>query len=332
MTTYYFQPVRRPESANDFVASTNLSFAAGRLTNLCLDLNVLARIKEAMNNRALLQPYGLIDLASTLANPGIILNPGLAYREMQVGFVEDNRRAFNDYLAEFAPQYHDTPDATWMPAGAEMRSFWDIPKASQAVHLPYYVGQLLLMVARQSSDEAPLRRLESYLLDIQQLLGQFLPIEARIAQFIFYDRARVPLGEWHAFCGEIRKNFTKSMSSPERLRKSALNQMLDTYPLRAARSMHNRNALEGEFWIATQDIGLAYFARSFCYHADHRSPAGLYSAFEPLSPYSEMTTDQYWIEAEAMFDSFAAKSSWQVSDSDLEATALDIEARLTVHL
>ncbi len=44
--------------------------------------------------------------------------------------------------------------------------------------------------------------------------------------------------DWKAFSGEIRMNFSKSVGSERTLLKAALSQILDTYLLRAAQSMH----------------------------------------------------------------------------------------------
>ncbi|MCA1867775.1 hypothetical protein HW571_19030 [Agrobacterium genomosp. 3] len=222
-----------------------------------------------------MKDLGLLELAEILANPGIILNPGLAFREMEERFLENDWRAFNEYLATFAPEYQDTPDATWKPSGSPMTSFWDLPEAAQRVHLPNYISQLMLISWRKT-DLAPLSQLEGYLSEMLRRLGQFQPLEARIAQFVFYDRKRAPNEDWKAFCGEIRANFSKSAGSERTLLKAALNQMLDTYLLRAAQSMHYGQALEADFWIATQDKGLANFAETFFYDEEFLSPSRLF--------------------------------------------------------
>ncbi|SCX22724.1 hypothetical protein DSM25558_3204 [Agrobacterium sp. DSM 25558] len=278
-----------------------------------------------------LKDLGLFDLAEVLANPGIILNPGLAFREMEERFVENDWRAFSEYLTTFAPEYQDTPDATWDPSGSPMKNFWDLPKTAQAVHLPSYISQLLLISWRKT-DAAPLRQLEGYLSDVLRYLGQFQPLEARIAQFLFYDRMRARNEDWKAFCGEIRTNFSKPAGSKRTLLKAALNQMLDTYLLRAAQSMHYGQKQEADFWIATQDTGLAYFAKTFFYDEAHLSPSGLFSTFERLMPFAEMTTEQYWLDAEALFDNFSEAPKWQISDEELASLAKEIEAKLLERL
>ncbi|MBB3916181.1 hypothetical protein [Rhizobium fabae] len=327
MATYYFKPVRRFYDEFDIATSARAAAFGGKRINLCLDLNVAARFNQAGSDQAKLKDLGLLELAAVLANPGIILNPGLAFREMEERLVEKDWRAFNEYLTTFAPEYDDTPDATWDPTGSPMKSFWDLPETAQAVHLPYYISQLLLISWRKT-DGTPLRRLEGYLSDMRRYLGQFQPLEARIAQFVFYDRERAHNGDWKAFCGEIRTNFSKPAGSPRTLLKAALNQMLDTYLLRAAQSMHYREKLEADFWIATQDAGLANFAATFCYDEEHLSPSGQFSVFERLVPFPEMETEQYWIEAENLFDAYSTKENWQISDEELESLAKETEVRL----
>jgi PAS domain S-box-containing protein len=141
--------------------------------------------------------------------------------------------------------------------------------------VPNYISQLMLISWRKT-DLAPLSQLEGYLSEMLRRLGQFQPLEARIAQFVFYDRKRAPNEDWKAFCGEIRANFSKSAGSERTLLKAALNQMLDTYLLRAAQSMHYGQALEADFWIATQDKGLANFAETFFYDEEFLSPSRLF--------------------------------------------------------
>jgi len=325
--TYYFKPVRRWHDVTDIAASAKAAASKGRRINLCLDLNVAARFHQAGTDQTKLKDLGLLELAEILANPGIILNPGLAFREMEERFVENDWRAFNEYLATFAPEYQDTPDATWKPSGSPMSSFWDLPEGAQRVHLPYYISQLMLISWRKT-DLAPLSQLEGYLSEMLRRLGQFQPLEARIAQFVFYDRKRARNEDWKAFCGEIRANFSKSAGSERTLLKTALNQMLDTYLLRAAQSMHYGQALEADFWIATQDNGLANFAETFFYDEEFLSPSRLFSAFQRVSPFAEMTAEEYWLEAETLFDNYSEAPKRQISDEDLASLAEEIEANL----
>jgi hypothetical protein len=71
--------------------------------------------------------------------------------------------------------------------------------------------------------------------------------------------------------------------------------------LRADADRHEILVYEGEFWIAKQDRGLACFAQSFCYHAGHRSPAGLCSVFQPSALPAALAADlvlSHWAQCE----------------------------------
>ncbi len=41
-----------------------------------------------------------------------------------------------------------------------------------------------------------------------------------------------------------------------------------------------------------------------------------------------MTAEQYWLDAEALFDNYSEASRWQISDEDLASLAEETEAKL----
>lgn len=335
MANYFLKPVRYPDDNGEFRSSAGSNWAGGRLTNVCFDLNILARISEVLGNPSSAETHDLPELQRELAVPGLILNPGFAYREMDPQKLIGNWEAFERFVSSLSPAYRDTPDATWTPelswsvgqADDAPRSFWALPEAKREYLIGFYIAQLLLRVGRNALGE-PQTMLLAYLNDSYRLSGQFLPLEARIAQFVYFDRSRVPAGAWSKFCRDIRENFTKSASTLPRLQSVVLNQVLDTVLLRSAQVLHYRTSLESDVWIVTQDRGMANFASTFCYSPDHRSSIGLYSAFMTLSPFPEMDTDPYWRETDAMIDHFADAPRRTFELPYLETRARQIEEQL----
>jgi hypothetical protein len=339
LVNYFLKPVRYPDDHEAFRSNAQSNWRLGRLTNVCLDLNILARIGGALSDPSLDEKHGLRELRQELSLPGLILNPGFAYREMDPQKLDDNREAFEQFLSGLSPAYRDMPDATWSPelswsfgqADDAPRSFWALPDAKRDYLIGFYIAQLLLRIGRKSLGE-PQNQFKSYLEDGYRLTGQFLPLEARIAQFAFFDRSRTPVGAWSKFCGDIRDNFTKSAGTLPKLQWAVLNQVLDTVLLRSAQVLHHRSLLESDVWIVTQDRGLASFANTFCYSPDHRSEAGLYSAFMWLSPFPEMDTDPYWRETDAIIDQFANLPRRTYELPHLESVARQIEVQLKQQL
>ncbi len=184
----FLKPVRYPDDNGDFHSNVRSNWEGGRLTNVCFDLNILARISEIFGNPSSAEMHDLPELRQELALPGLILNPGFAYREMDPQKVLGNWEAFEHFVSSLSPAYRNTPDATWTPelswsvgqADDAPPSFWALPEAKREYLIGFYIAQLLLRVGRKALGE-PRTMLLAYLNDSYRLGGQF-----RSAQVLHY--------------------------------------------------------------------------------------------------------------------------------------------------
>jgi hypothetical protein len=300
------KPVRRDKNIVDFNISNNM-ISNGWCLDILLDLNVITRMEECIFNNKSLDDVGLSSFVNFISSQRVIISPGLAIREVNREYSERAREGYLNFIKKYLPNYIDTPASTWTPeSDALNRMNYEEEAESFREALYYFYGAMLLLCVVDKIEKLnPLDKFSLYLEKLAETTGIVGALEARVAQFFFYDRSRLPEGEgvFKTYCREIRENFLKSGSSRKKIKLNAKNYAQDIYLFRAAAIRQGKEykdeGARTDMWIASGDVGLMNIGSSFYF--DQGEDGKWTGGFMPIDLFPEMQIDPYWKLTETYF-------------------------------
>lgn len=278
------------KSSHDGVEAISLNkgiirknFALGYSTNIFLDTNILIDIEGAYSTRSrhsLLKKAGIIqlaDLVKATRNSGIYLSPGVAYQEIPLGRVSSVERAFNQFVKDYLPFFHDDPNSLPVNAADEydgVPNFSDLTQLQQQViSIPY-----ASLLAANTIDRLPgLNSFEKFSLYFNycaDVLDMVSLKELTIARYAFAPEVGITT-EVRDLRNNVRNNFfklkktaRKNLNEGETFIRISMNGAMDLKILIAADLTNHKEEqfphglTKMDVWIATSDGKLFEFCQS----------------------------------------------------------------------
>ena len=264
-------PIRPVDAMPDFTMSKN-RLGERWAVNLALDLNVIAKMERCFFEGNTLESEGLVDLVNSLQDGSVVIVPGFALFEVSSEFSARARDGYECFVSKYLPGYVDTPGTTHSPYRdvTQTRRYDDASQAKRVTFSRTYMAMLLLFIVAKQNSLEPEQKFSTFINRMAELTGGIGVLEARTAQFVFFDRSRVQVGPWSNFCRSIRSNFLKSGGTSEKVRLNSFNQAHDLSLIKNATSIHGQteNGFRTDYWVAADDEGLINLCRTFRYNIE----------------------------------------------------------------
>ncbi|PMS29885.1 hypothetical protein B0G57_1418 [Trinickia symbiotica] len=266
-----FQPLAiKPSRTHARLPDLNYSRAAknarkGVETTVVLDLNILSKMHEVMTGQSTFETSGLQRMVSKFNKLPITLSPGFALAEVSKEYADALWTTWEAFLAKYCPQFVDTPNATKEKENhARGAKFDALPDGDRHVQAIAYLAILTIQVVDECGHHlSPEEKFSSYVDYMCMHADMLSAVEAEVARFCFFAAADEKDKAFANFARIIRRNFMKTGSIEERLRK-ALNSARDIIYYRGV-AMRSNEQLDGRIqdtWLLTADEGLKNLARS----------------------------------------------------------------------
>lgn len=289
-------PVRIGDAMPDF-SNAQQRILDGWDINLALDLNIITKMEKCVFDKSTLEQVGLTSLVDLLKNDNVVLVPGFAFSEVKTEFAARARGAYEAFALKYLTGYTDALEAILSPNRdiTNTREYFDASHSKRQVFARTYIGMLLLFIVNRRIDLGPNEKFQLYINRLAYCTGEIGVVEARTAQFIFYDRSKVTNAEWSKFCGSIRDNFLKSGGSKKKVRLNSFNQAHDLGLVKNAALVHG-HTIGGrriDYWIAAEDAGLVNLCSTFHFNI---GKDGFYTGEFVCTDglFSELRSDLFW--------------------------------------
>ena len=297
-------PVRAADPMPNFTMAKS-RLREGWAVNVALDLNVIAKMERCVFDHSTPAQEGLSNFIELVPDGGVVLVPGFAILEVSAEFSARARAGYEAFISQHLPSYVDTPGTTYSlhRDQQQTRHYDDAPRAKRLTISRTYIAMLLLLIVSEQANLSPEDKFGLFIDRMAKSAGVIGILEARAAQFVLFDRSKVPSGPWSQFCRPIRANFLKSRGSREKVRLNAFNQAHDLNLIRAATSAHGviENRLRNDYWVAADDQGLSNLCSTFRFSLGED---GFY--------------DGRFVFVDNMFDELVAPGYWETTNNLLQ--------------